>query len=171
MSPQFLNEAMNKTNYAQAFKEEVVRKMLTRGNRTIADMAAELNVPYHSVRNWLRNPNMAHLHRAAGSEKRPQEWTAEQRLQALLDTNTLAPEELSAWCRERGIFAHQLQAWKAEFCLPAKPAADTAEVRKLKGELTSLQRELSRKDKALSEAAALLVLQKKYQALWEDEDK
>src|SRR5690606_10214109 len=75
-------------------------------------------------------------------------------------TNTLAPEALSAWCRERGIFAHQLQAWKAEFCLPAKPAADTAEVRKLKGELTSLQRELSRKDKALSEAAALLVLQK-----------
>jgi hypothetical protein len=55
--------------------------------------------------------------------------------------------------------------------MPAKPAADATEVRKLKGELATLQRELNRKEKALSEAAALLVLQKKYQALWEDEDK
>ena len=45
---------MNLTTYSQAFKEDVVRKMLGRGNRTIADMADELNVPYHSVRNWLR---------------------------------------------------------------------------------------------------------------------
>ena len=162
---------MNLTQYSPAFKEEVVRKMLTRGNRTIADMASELNVPYHSVRNWLRNPKMAHLHRPASGEKRAQEWSAEQRLQALLDTNNLSADALNAWCRERGIFAHQLQAWKAEFSAPAKPPADAGELRKLKGELANLQRELTRKDKALSEAAALLVLQKKYQALWEDEDK
>jgi len=162
---------MNLSGYSPAFKEEVVRKMLARGNRTIADMAAELNVPYHSVRNWLRNPKMAHLHRPASGEKRADEWSPEQRLQALLDTNTLSAEELNAWCRERGIFAHQLEAWRTEFCMPAKPVADTAELRKLKGDLASLQRELNRKEKALSEAAALLVLQKKYQALWEDEDK
>ncbi|MFT0533169.1 transposase [Castellaniella hirudinis] len=114
---------------------------------------------------------MAHLHRTGAGEKRLQEWTADRRLQALLDTNGLAPEDLNAWCRERGIFAHQLQAWKAEFCLPAKPSTQAGELRKLKGELASLQRELTRKDKALSEAAALLVLQKKYQALWEGEDK
>jgi len=163
---------MNLTQYSPAFKEEVVRKMLMRGNRTIADMAAELNVPYHSVKNWLRNPKMAHLHRPASGEKRVQEWSAEQRLQALLDTNNLSEEELNAWCRERGIFAHQLQSWRAEFCIPAKPVAEAAtEIRKLKGDLATLRRELNRKEKALSEAAALLVLQKKYQALWEDEDK
>lgn len=162
---------MNLTRYSPAFKEEVVRKMLLRGNRTIADMAAELNVPYHSVRNWLRNPKMAHLHRPASGEKRAQQWSAEQRLQALLDTNNLSAEQLNAWCRERGIFAHQLQAWKAEFCMPVKPSADATEVRKLKENLATLQRELNRKEKALSEAAALLVLQKKYQALWEDEAK
>lgn len=162
---------MNLTRYSPAFKEEVVRKMLTRGDRTIADMAAELNVPYHSVRNWLRSPKMAHLNRPASGEKRAQEWDAEQRLQALLDTNNLSAEELNAWCRERGVFTHQLQAWRAEFCTAAKPAADATEVRKLKGDLATLQRELNRKEKALSEAAALLVLQKKYQALWEDEDK
>lgn len=162
---------MNLTRYTPAFKEEAVRKMLTRGERTIADVAAELNVPYHSIRNWLRNPNMAHSHRSSSGEKRVQNWSVEQRFQALLDTNNLSVEELNAWCRERGVFAHQLQAWRAEFCTPVKPATDAAEVRKLKDDLVTLQRELNRKEKALSEAAALLVLQKKYQALWEEEDR
>lgn len=162
---------MNLTTYSQAFKEDVVRKMLGRGNRTIADMADELNVPYHSVRNWLRNPKMAHLRKPPSGEKRAQQWSAEQRLQALLDTNALSVEELNVWCRTHGLFPHQLQTWKAEFYGSAKPATDAGEVRKLKGNLAILQRELDRKEKALSEAAALLVLQKKYQALWEDEDK
>ena len=162
---------MNVTRYSQGFKEEVVRKMLLRGNRTIADMAEELNVPYHSARNWLRNPKMAHLHPSRCGEKHAGDWSPEQRLQALLDTNGLSAEALNAWCRERGLFAHQLAAWRQEFCAPARPAANAQELRKLKGDLAALQRELGRKEKALSEAAALLVLQKKYQALWEDEDK
>src|SRR5690606_33811663 len=111
------------------------------------------------------------LHPSPTGEKRAQHWSVQQRLQALLDTHNLPPEELNAWCRERGLFAHQLTSWKAEFCAPAKPSADATEMRKLKGELAAMQRELTRKEKALSEAAALLVLQKKYQALWEDEDK
>lgn len=162
---------MNKATYSQGFKEAVVRKMLLRGNRTIADMADELSVPYHSVKNWLRNPKMAHLHSSQSGEKRAENWSAKQRLQALLDTNNLSTEKLNAWCRERGLFAHQLTAWRAGFCAPAKPVANATEMRKLKGDLAALQRELNRKEKALSEAAALLVLQKKYQALWEDEDK
>src|SRR5690606_12353486 len=51
-------EAMNVTKYSPAFREEVVRKVLMRGERTIGQMAAELNVPYHSVRNWLRKPQV-----------------------------------------------------------------------------------------------------------------
>ncbi len=163
---------MSLTSYAQAFKEEVVRKTLMRGdNRTIADMAHELNVPYHSLRNWLRNAKMTHLHSSPGGEKRVQDWSAEERLQALLETHPLSEEALNAWCRQRGLFAHQLAIWKSEFSAPAKPGADAGELRKLKEEITALQRNLNRKDKALSEAAALLVLQKKYQALWEDEGK
>src|SRR3546814_19284613 len=99
---------MNKTNYTQAFKEEVVRKMLTRGNRTIADMAADLNVPYHSVRNWLRNPNMAHLHRAAGRKKSPQERTAGTELHARMHTKTTAPHEPRTGVGERRVHAPQL---------------------------------------------------------------
>jgi len=126
----------------------------------------------HTLKNWIRNPKMAHLRRQSSEEAPASRWTSAQRLQALLETHSLAEEARNAWCRERGIFAHQLTAWKHELEQSGnKPAADIQELRRLKEELVGVRRDLARKDKALSEAAALLVLQKKYQALWEDEDK
>ena len=163
---------MNRTTYSASFREEIARKVLQRKDRTIAEIATELHVPYHSVRKWIRSPKLADLRQASGEgEKRAAEWSPEQRLQALLETHALSGEERNAWCRARGLFAHQLEEWKAQFCVPVKSPAATGEVRTLKAERDSLQRELKRKDRALAEAAALLVLQKKYQALWEDEAK
>ena len=70
------------------------------------------------------------------------------------------------------MFAHHLTGWKDAFCAGGKEAAPAArELRTLKDENQQLKRELLRKEKALAEAAALLILQKKFQALWEDEAK
>ena len=70
------------------------------------------------------------------------------------------------------MFAHHLTDWKDAFCADGKGAAPVArELGALKGEIQQLKRELLRKEKALAEAAALLVLQKKFQAFWEDEGK
>jgi len=103
--------------------------------------------------------------------KRPQDWSPEARLRALQESHGLSGEALNAWCREHGLFAHHLAEWKAAFCTPSKPANgrnEASEVRALKAENQRLERELTRKDKALAEAAALLVLQKKYRALLGD---
>jgi hypothetical protein len=61
--------------------------------------------------------------------------------------------------------------WNAAFCTETKTPTGTRELRTLKEENEQLKRELVRKEKALSEAAALLILQKKFRALWEDEVK
>ena len=61
-------------------------------------------------------------------------------------------------------------SWQIAFCAGGQETASgTREVRTLKDENVKLKRELVRKDKALAEAAALLILQKKFRALWEDE--
>ena len=89
---------------------------------------------------------------------------------ALHETHGLAGEALQAWCRERGVFSHHLASWKTAFCAGGKEAAPgPREVRTLKDEIVKLKRDAVRKDKALAEAAALLILQKKFRALWEDE--
>ena len=65
-----------------------------------------------------------------------------------------------------------MTGWKDAFCADGKAAAPVArELGLLKGEIQQLKRELLRKEKALAEAAALLILQKKFQAFWEDEGK
>ena len=85
--------------------------------------------------------------------------------------------EKAAWCREKGLFEHQLSAWREAFCSGTEPETaqerreSKAELRALQGKHEVLQRELRRKERALAEAAALLVLQKKFQALWAGEEK
>ena len=105
--------------------------------------------------------------------KRATELNRAERLLALQETHGLSEEALNAWCRERGFFAHDLTQWHSEFCdavgVPGQREAGE-ELRQLRLANGHLQRELNRKEKALAEAAALLVLQKKYRALWAAED-
>ncbi|CAD6876306.1 hypothetical protein [Methylomonas fluvii] len=98
----------------------------------------------------------------AKSAQRPQDWRPEERLLALQESHSLSGEVLNAWCRERGVFTHQLAQWKSEFCASARLRPDREEsqnLRSLKAENQRLARELQRKEKALAEAAALLILQ------------
>lgn len=90
---------------------------------------------------------------------------------ALHETHGLSGDALHAWCRARGLFAHHLTSWKTVFCAPTKADPGTRELRTLRDENEQLKRDLVRKEKALSEAAALLILQKKFRTLWEDEVK
>jgi transposase len=160
-----------KTNYSEAFVEQALIKLLSRGKRTIREVALELNVNYHTARNWVKKGAATKAVVAQTKEKRPQDWSAPEQLQALQESHALSGEALQAWCRERGLFAHHLASWKTAFCAPAKASAETGQLRGLKDENEQLKRELTRKEKALSEAAALLMLQKKFRALWEDEVK
>lgn len=160
-----------KNNYSEAFIEQALVKLFSRGKRSVREVALELNVSYHTAKNWMKRGHPDRAGTSAGKEKRPQDWSAPEQLQALNETHALSGEALQAWCRERGVFAHHLASWKAAFCAPAKALADTGQWRSLKDENEQLKRELLRKEKALSEAAALLMLQKKFRALWEDEVK
>jgi len=157
--------------HSEAFMEQAIVKAYSRGSRTISSVADELNINHHTLKYWMKTKAVAKSSVPTAREKRPQDWTANEQLVALQETHGLSGEDLQAWCRERGIFAHHLTSWKAAFCIDAKVTAPGGrEMRTLKDENGKLKRELVRKDKALAEAAALLILQKKFRALWEDEE-
>lgn len=158
-----------KATYSEAFKEQAVTKVFRRGDRSVRSVADELNVKYFTLKGWMKK-RLREGERVVAPvrEKRPQDWSLAERLAALQDSHGLAGEALHAWCREQGLFAHHLVQWKAEFCQggDAEERRSSARaLRALEDENQQLQRELARKEKALAEAAVLLVLQKKYQAL------
>ncbi|MGR9087695.1 MAG: transposase [Gammaproteobacteria bacterium] len=103
--------------------------------------------------------------------ERPQDRSLSERFQLILESRGQEGEALHAWCWEQEIFPHHLHAWRKDFETGmSETAVSRAEWRDLKASHQALQRELKRKEQALAEAAALLVMQKKYQALWEEKD-
>ena len=96
--------------------------------------------------------------------------TAPSRLQAVITTAAMAEADKSAWCREQGVYPTELAKWCASATCalsdPQDQRASPQATRKDKVRIKELERELLRKDRALSETAALLVLSKKVTAIF-----
>lgn len=161
-----------KTQYTEAFRQQALEKVYTRGSRTVIAVADELNMNPYTLKNWMKSHKETTPSSDGIAGKRPHDWSPAERLEVLLDSHGLDEAALSIFCREKGIFPHHLQQWRAAFEGGPSSASkvNPAALRDLKETNKTLARELRRKDKALAEAAALLVLQKKYQALWEEVD-
>jgi len=113
---------------------------------------------------------MSHDNDRETKQRRPQDWNAEEKLEVVMEAQGLSEEEVGAFLRRKGLHEAQLKEWR-EAALAALGSRRAGSVSKAEAKrIRQLERELKRKDKALAEAAALLVLQKKVQALWGDED-
>ena len=108
---------------------------------------------------------------------RERAWTATARFEAVLATAALDETGKSAWCREHGVYPQTLEQWRQSatqaLAEPVETRASPRETRADRQRIKELERELRRKDKALAETAALLVLSKKLEAIFprdKDED-
>lgn len=166
------------TRYTESFKIQAVEKVLHRSETTsIHEVANDLNISRSSLNKWLlqsRNNELETDNQLMNKkEKRPQDWTLEQKLNMVIACGALSEEETNAYCRQQGVYAHHVKQWKTSFAKgDASPdkAKSQAEIKGLKNSNKSLQKELNRKEKALAETAALLVLQKKVNIIWGNEE-
>jgi hypothetical protein len=98
-------------------------------------------------------------------------WTAAARLQAVIATAAMDEAQRSAWCREHGVYATQLLQWKDDATTALGESREERvspqSIREDRKRIKELERELRRKDRALAEAAALLVLSKKMEAIFQ----
>jgi len=159
--------------YPIQLKEAVLKKVLQR-SKPQHEIAGEFDIGRSTIGKWLREYKQNGNINLNSKEKRPKDWTAEQRMSALIETGAMTDEDRTAWCRKNGIFPHNLDQWKKDAVSAMNPKATRKQTEKekaLKKEISSLKKDLSRKDKALAETAALLVLKKKAQEIWgEPED-
>jgi transposase-like protein len=142
-------------------------------------LAEEVGVHQSTLSRWLRDAatvvDMGKQTKKAEDEggeraavsRRPEDWSAEEKLQAVVQTAGLNAGELGEWLRRKGVHETQLRDWRrsAVEALGGKRPSPSSSKR-----VRELEREVRRKDRALAETAALLVLRKKVDALWGDED-
>ena len=160
--------------YSPERKESVLRKMMPPINMPVSQIAKESgisDVTLYKWRNELRDKGKP----APGNGLSADKWSAEDKFAVLLETSELNEAELSEYCRKKGLYAEQIELWKSAAIRANEAPAD--QDRQLKKQRTSdrkkirmLEKELNRKEKALAETAALLVLRKKAQAIWGEEE-
>jgi transposase len=98
------------------------------------------------------------------------EWTPAARFEARLATAMMDEASKSVRCRSKGVYPHELAVWRERainaLAQPGEKRTTAAKARQDRRRVKELEREIRRKDKALAEAAALLVLSKKAEAIF-----
>ena len=142
---------------------------------TVSELAKMEGISEATLYNWR---NQAKLRGRAVPGPKPNntdQWSAQVKLATVIETASLSEAQLNEYCREKGLFVEQVKNWKdaslagfqtsdaQDKVLKQQSKADKLQIKKL-------EKELRRKEKALAETAALLVLRKKLGALWENND-
>lgn len=161
--------------YSRERKESVLRKMMPPHNRSIPELSAEEGISEATLYNWRKEARSKGILMPDG-DSGPEGWNARDKFAAVMESASLNEQETAEYCRRKGIYPQQLTEWRRA-CEEANDW-DRKSSQRLKSEqkasrkrIKDLEKDLQRKDKALAEAAALLVLQKKVQAIWgESED-
>lgn len=158
--------------YTKEFKDSILKRLKHPSNETVASISEEEDIPKGTIYQWIRNNNENQKSNPVNLKAKAN-WTSQDKFHVVLETATLSETELGEYCRRKGVYVEELKAWK-EQCLSANTAG-SVDPNKLKDSLKeeqaknkALQKELRRKEKALAETAALLVLRKKAQAIWGD---
>jgi transposase len=154
--------------YTDAFKAKMVQRLL--GPRAVSAVALsrEIGVPQSTLSAWLRKARRP-MERQERSASVPERRDARDKLRIVTTAEGMPDDEVGAFLRREGVHQTELEQWRAamlEALGESTGRPSTPESKRVK----QLEREVKRKDRALAEAAALLVLQKKVRALWGDED-
>ncbi len=119
-------------------------------------VAREIGVGVATLERWRSD--------ALSRPARERAWTAAARFEAVLTTAALDEAARSAWCREHGVYPQDLAQWRQAatqaLATPEEARASPLQTKQDRRRIKELERELRRKEKALAEAAALLVLSK-----------
>ena len=158
--------------YSQEIRKAVLGRVTGANKESVRKVAKELNINKATIYNWIHE---AELEGNEQDHKRSSLLTSQDKFHMVLKSAALSEQELGEYCRRKGIYAEDLGRWKAQ-CV-ASIGSSKEDTRKLKSELKEekeknrkIERELKIKEKALAEAAALLVLRKNVQAIWGDQE-
>ena len=156
--------------YTESFKKAMVQKLLIPGGPTILELCREVGVSDQSLYNWKKK------YQNRGSKcpdhiRSPRQWTEIDKYEALLEAARLTGEDLGKWLREKGLRSEHIEKWQHEMKKNLDHQKRNRELKEAKRQIKELERELLRKDKALAEMSALVVLKKKVELLWGDEEK
>lgn len=161
--------------YSAAFRARMVARLVGPNAMTATALGKETGLHQATLSRWLKEAST--IERTMPRKKpppppppkQPQEWTPEEKLAIVFEASALSEGELGAFLRSKGVHAAVLEEWRRQALAGIRGTAPASKLQTESREVRELKRELARKEKALAETAALLVLKKKARAIWGDE--
>ncbi len=160
--------------YSEERKAAVLKKLLPPHNLSVTEVAQSEGISEATLYNWRTQAKQQGTP-VPGSGKISNNWSAEAKFAVVMETAAMSESELSEYCRQKGLYPEQVKEWKAA-CIQGQLSEaerrkqEREQAKKDKKRIRELERELNRKEKALAETAALLVLRKKLNALWGEKE-
>ena len=157
--------------YSEKLKHSMAAKILMPGGPSALSLSHETGISQTALSKWARFYKGKGISFMTNEARRPKDWSGKERFKAIMTSQTLKGAELGAYLRKNGLTTAHLEKWKQEFINGTdkpkigRPPKSPVE-KKLRKEVKILKRDLHRKDKALAEASALLILKKKAQEIW-----
>lgn len=138
------------------------------GGPTIMQTSEKIGVHHISIRNWIKS------YGNRSDMKKTKDWTPEKKLQAIAHTLTMSEKELGEFLRSNGLHSSDLEQWKQDFYSSQQPVGrprNDRELNQLRTKEKELSKDLRRKERALAEMSARVILLKKSHAIFgEPED-
>lgn len=165
-----------KRGYTLEFKRRMVDRMIGDEGIGVTALSCETGIHKALLCKWRQDVirEIAMTDSKDGPDRRPEDWSPQEKLQAVLETGGMPEDKLGEYLRRKGLQEVHLEEWRL---LVAKGGLEALQGKVTRVRITfesrrirQLEKELHRKDMALAEAAALLVLKKKAQQIWGDED-
>lgn len=175
-------------HYSESMKARMIKRMTGPDAMSANALSKEVGISQGTLSRWLRAaatvaPVSKKKRRAPASKtpasrragRRAQDWTTVEKLRVVIETAEMSEEELGAFLRRKGLHREQLEQWRiAAAEALEKPSGRRGRAKRgptpEQKRIRELERQLQRKEKALAEAAALLVLKKKFETLFGEED-
>lgn len=159
---------MSRQYYSEDFKKSAVEKMLNRGRRQISTIVEEIGIPRPTLYLWKKE--FANVLGMKKSQQRPQDKAAKDKFKAVIEYENLPEDKRGEFLRRNGLHVEHIQEWREQMQKALLPSNDKRTERSERAvdrrKIKELEVEIKRKDKALAETAALLVLKKKANLIW-----
>lgn len=163
---------MQGKSYSEEFRRGIAKACLNRGNRSVREIAEDAGISTYSVYQWVRSysggDTVSSMKKT--SRVRPQDRIPKEKLRAVVEYDALPEDGRGEFLRKEGLTSHHIDEWRTQLEAAFNGVTGRKEAAEDRRKIKELERELRRKDKALAETTALLVLKKKADLIWGNRD-
>jgi len=129
------------TRYSEEFKYSIIKRMMPPNNESVSAISRETGVPEATLHGWKKKARANGI-AVPGGEPEAERWSTQDKFLIVVETASLSEIEMAEYCRSKGLYVEQVEAWR-DACMQANGG--------IAKQAAQLQKDLRQKDRELKD--------------------